>query len=391
MREPLRQAVKRLPRRRELLVFGCALDRFADNSAYLFLHLSTHEPTLRCVWITGSSELVDRLRRHGLRAERRWSLGGISACLHAGRYVVSSYPSDVNRWFHDGAEYVNLWHGLGVTGAERILRSGSAAFLYKQRGPRSLLARALYDETRRPDWVLSSTRAASERVLSPAFSVDIGQCLEFGYPRNDHLMERLTSRPPSDALLSSRASWERLAQASFVVGYFPTWRKDGAPLIATGGLSLSTLAEIIAARGGLLAFKPHFNTSWHTDQHAAIVALDPDDDANAYLPLCHVLITDYSSVGSDYWLLGRPIVYFLPDHPGFLASHRLRAGPGGRPLGFDLKEVMPDIATTTPTELYEVIKNGTWGINAREREQAVKLIWGGYEGNACKALADFLR
>ena len=42
----------------------------------------------------------------------------------------------------------------------------------------------------------------------------------------------------------------------------------------------------------------------------SLVFLPADCDLNAYLGLCDVLITDYSSVAADFLLLHRPIIVF---------------------------------------------------------------------------------
>src|SRR3954453_9183141 len=59
----------RVRRDRRLVVLGSPLDRFSDNAAYLYVYLSESQRPLRPVWISGSSEIVRRLRERGYRAE----------------------------------------------------------------------------------------------------------------------------------------------------------------------------------------------------------------------------------------------------------------------------------------------------------------------------------
>ena len=81
-RWPLKVAVDslagKIPRQPDLIAFGAIYNRLADNSAYLFFALHD-DPELRCVWITGSSELARELRRAGYDARYRWSLSGLRA------------------------------------------------------------------------------------------------------------------------------------------------------------------------------------------------------------------------------------------------------------------------------------------------------------------------
>ncbi len=311
---PLRLAVRlvvaRLPRNPQLVVFGAPLDRFADNASYLFLQMSA-TPGLRCVWITGSRELVRRLRAAGYESELRASPAGLRTCLRAGCFVVTAYASDVNRWAADGARLFNLWarsspqdhragHGERPDGvpSHRASPSFAAGTGAVRRNARA--GRAVVD-----------VGVVSRRCFSSAFGVPPERCLDFGYPRTDHFFAA-QDEPPSPLLIKRPETWRRVRDARFVVGYFPTWRDDDSPFMQRSGLSVERLAETVAARDGVLLFKPHFNTAVTLPEGSAVV-LHPDDDLNAYLPLCSALITDYSSVAFDFMLLDRPILYFVPD------------------------------------------------------------------------------
>ena len=380
---PLRLAVRvlvaRLPRERGLVVFGAPLDRFADNSAYLFLGLSV-APDLDCIWITGSRDLVKRLRAAGYKAELRMSPAGLRASLRAECYVVTSYVSDVNRWAHDGARLVNLWHGIPLKTIERDIVNSPMSFMYTARSSRSPLTLALADETRVPDALLSTSSFISERCFTSAFGVPREHCLDFGYPRTDHFFAS-RDQPPSDVLIAQPETWARMHDANFVVGYFPTWRDDDSPFIKRSGLSIQRLAETVAARGGLLLFKPHFNTA-HALPEGQAVVLHPDDDLNAYLPLCSALITDYSSVAFDFMLLDRPILYFVPDLEQYRRSHGLY---------FEPEAMMAGPLLFTANELYDAVSELTPSSPPDPRAQEIReLVWNGYRGDATTRLRSFI-
>ena len=106
-----------------------------------------------------------------------------------------------------------------------------------------------------------------------------------------------------------------MATASSVIGYFPTWRDDGRDFLGDAGFSFDELDAHLARAGRFLVFKAHPNfgdivprdRTWSN-----VVVLDPAIDLNDVLPLCDVLVTDYSSVAFDFLLLDRPIVYSSP-------------------------------------------------------------------------------
>ena len=381
---PLRLAaqlvVRRCRRDPRLIVFGAPLDRFADNSAYLFLRLADSSD-LRCVWITGSRALLERLRAAGYEAELRSSPRAIRHCLTAGWYVIAAYVSDVNRWTSDGARVLNLWHGIPLKRIERDMLTGPFATLHRPRPPWSPVAMALADEVRPPDAVLSTSQMVSEQCFSSAFGVPPDRCLNFGYPRADHFFGA-NDRPPSGLLIADRETWAKLRAAELVIGYFPTWRDDDAAFMEQGGLSIARLAATVAARGGVLVFKPHFNTSYDLSEADSAIFLHSEDDLNAYLPLCDVLITDYSSVAFDFMLLDRPILYFVPD----LAEYRR-----GRGLYFEPEEMMPGPLLFTASDLCDAITDLPRDAVPDRRMAAVRArLWNDYEGDAVGKLREFL-
>jgi CDP-glycerol glycerophosphotransferase (TagB/SpsB family) len=367
----LARLVTRDPR---LLAFGAERNRFGDNTAYLYL--SAHSTGIRCVWITGSASLVDRLRTAGLAAERRWSYRGVLTSLRAGSYVISSYASDVNGWLAEGTRVVNLWHGVPLKRIERDIASGPLQRVYEDRQP---VKAAFRDRTRPPDVLLAPSTYIAERCFTSAFAVPTDRCLPLGYPRTDHLFERPIGLP-SELLVADAAIWRDVQRRDRVVGYFPTWR-DGRTAEATpGGLNLEQFAAGLAELGGHLLFKPHFvNNPPPPVRHAT--TLGQRDDADAYLPLCDVLVTDYSSLAFDFMLLDRPIVYFVPDLDDYTAY---------RGFYFDPLEMMPGPIVRDPAQLLSIVV-AAFETDPDPAQRTVRQrVWGDYTGGASERLAAML-
>ena len=365
----LAASVGRVPRDPRLLVFGATLDRFADNAAYLYLHLSAHrsDTAVRPVWVSGSSDLVRRLRSLGLEAHTRWSRAGLVACLRAGSYVYSGYASDINRFTAAGARRVCLWHGIGL---KRLTeRAGVRPSSLRER-----IARAGQETP--PDVFLSSTDLVTRRIFSPAFGVPPEHCWEVGYPRNDHLVR---GDPPPPALVTDPETWTLLRAAPQVVGLFLTWRDDRVDDLVDDAV-LSGLADLCRQRGARLAYKAHYNVSPATRLPESCTLLPTDADLHAYLGLCDVVVTDYSSISFDFMLTRRPVVYFMPDLERYLED---------RGLYFDPHDV-PGEVVRTRDQLLHVVGERLDGVPAPwdDGDDAfVREIWGDYDGHACEALA----
>jgi CDP-glycerol glycerophosphotransferase (TagB/SpsB family) len=302
---------RRIPVDRRIVLFGSPQDRFADNAAYAFLAASGRPVAQEVYWITGSRATARRMRTFDLRVAQRWSPQGIWLTIRAGTFVVTGYRSDINPLLGSRATLVNLWHGIPFKRIERDITTGPLAVLHRSRPSRSLIHRALQSVHRAPDHLLSPSRYVSEACLTTAFGVDRDRCWEVGYPRNDHLAVSPAALP-SGALVSNVQRWEELARSK-VVGYFPTWRDNGGSALDIAGVTLAGLADAVARAGAVLLYKPHFNDPSPRVTTPNVRLIEPDEDLHAYLGLCDLLITDYSSVGLDFTLTGRPIIYFTPD------------------------------------------------------------------------------
>ena len=365
-----------IPRDRRLVVFGAPLDRFADNAAYAFLHMSDHERRdFDPVWITGSSALVARLRARGYRAELRWSWPGVRDCVRAGSYVYSGYRSDINQWLNAGATAVSLWHGLPIKRIE-----ADVAPARERHGAITRLLEAGRDAP--PDYLLSSSEFVTRECFARAFRISPERCWELGYPRNDHLL--VQPDKPHPAMVAGAGEWERIREAGTVVGLFLTWRDDRSDDAVDEAL-LQRIASTCAEHGALLAYKAHYNVAPAAIPAESCVLLPSEGDLHAYLGLCEVLITDYSSVALDFLLLGRPTVYYVPDLDHYAATRGFCIHPS----------TLPGTMARTRDELLQQLSNvlvapppaphGPAATALRER------IWNGYDGHASADLAAALR
>jgi CDP-glycerol glycerophosphotransferase len=210
------------------------------------------------------------------------------------------------------------------------------------------------------DWLLSTSPSMTPH-LSRMLGIARDHCFELGYPRNDHLIRH--ERPPGP--LVDDEIYEAIQSRGPVVGYFPTWRDD-AMSIPGGDPVVSEMADIVGDQGGVLVFKSHHGSSSRVSSGGSLVVLPATTDLNAYLGICDVLVTDYSSVASDYLLLNRPIVLFAPD----IDKYR-----GGRGFLFDPIEMQPGVLTRSKTELYALLSDVRGLPLPVNRDRLVDFYW----------------
>ena len=363
---PLRLVVRR---DRTLVALGSAQDRFADNAAHLFLHLSrTSDAMLVPVWVGGSPEVIRRLHALGHRAELRWSRAGVRVALRAGTYVYSSFPSDINPWLGGGASTVCLWHGIPLKRVERDLVA-----------PNARLAAAVHRPP--PSYLLSSTEYVSRRCLVSAFGVPLERCWHHGYPRNDVV---LAPGQEPDPAFAATDTWRRLQVPGRVVGLFLTWRDHRSTDIADQRLVLD-LAETCRRHGATLVYKPHYNVTGPAVEHPSCVVLPADSDMNVHLGSCDAVITDYSAAVFDVLLLGRPVLHYLPD----LEDYRRTRG-----FCFDPEELPGPHCRTAQsllTELARLLAAPELPPAGPDQHRLREEVWGAYDGHASEAVRLSLR
>jgi CDP-glycerol glycerophosphotransferase len=288
-----------LPRRAHAVVYGIP-DTEGNAVEVARWLLSTERREV--VWLTEAGErsavewaLAGVDGTDALRVVRKRSLRGLVSFLSAERafYTHRLYlsPRPVR-----GRIYVNLWHGDGPKLVESL------------------------DPTRPSDSAVVAGTELWGDIKAHAFGLDRRRLLVVGNPRIDQFR-----RPADDATLAALG----IAQESPFVVWAPTFREArfGRKVWAdTEVLSRATLAADLrdAARGGAgldraqVVVKPHpLDADDYGDYGLPVV----DDAALAaagvgfyqLLARSAGLVTDYSSVWTDYLPLDRPVGFYCPD------------------------------------------------------------------------------
>ena len=189
------------------------------------------------------------------------------------------------------------------------------------------------------------------------------------------------SNPPA-ALSWDDDAWKRLTSASRVVGLFLTWRDDRVDDAVDEGL-VRQLTTICSRHDAVLTYKAHYNVA-ATTTPADCVMLADDADLHAYLGLCDVLITDYSSVALDFLLMRRPVVYFMPDVEDYAAARGFSVDPLALP-GFVTRD--PEALLASVEALLEPAHDWT---PTRSDELFLSQMWGPYSGHAAREIVGAL-
>ncbi len=251
----------------------------------------------RVVWLRESGEApreVRELAEQGVTLVPKASPAGLWAYLRAEAVLFThglyGSPAPVS-----GKPVVNLWHGDGPKDIRPRVRSEHIASTY----------------------VVGSTPLFTHLTKCMAFDVPREHAIITGNPRTDQLW-----RPADGDRLRALG-----IEGDFVV-WMPTWRRARAvgAVIASDkdtdttddDAAIDRLLSELRARGVQLVVKPHpMDADRRGDPRW--VTVTEDDLVRAEVTLYELmgasagLVTDYSSVWTDYLLLDRPMAFLVTD------------------------------------------------------------------------------
>lgn len=314
-----------LPRKKNrVAVIGRQSGFFLDNAKYFFLQAVQDFPDVRFVFLSENRDVVDAIRARGGEAllyPLPRALWFLLRCSCAVVDDVAWYRKG-RRQLLAGAGLIQLWHGVGCKRIERErwAHEQVTRIDWLQRLSVSVRLAAYRISGRWPTYSLVTTTSQFylEQVFRPAFRAR--SFMVTGYPRNDFGRSldqwRLTLAWDNvDAGISSKlVGWREAGRRLILV--VPTFRDSGAPPLRLDPAALSRLDEYATAEGLEFIFKFHPMDSSAvriSGQHLHVCAAN--SDVYPLFPHVAALVTDYSSIASDYFLVDRPVLYLVPDGP----------------------------------------------------------------------------
>lgn len=342
-----------MPRNKRIWLFGSTFGRrFADNPRYLYLYVSQHSDELgiRPIWISHDESIVEFLRENGYEAYYYHSLKGIWYALRGKVYIFDNYSKDINFWQSGRAVKFNLWHGSGNK------KTNYDNKFDKVRHPKNnwekfkYFPRRLSDE--KPYHYTLATGPMMADIFTSAFNTTIDHIIQEGYPRNDMLFDdsgiNNIYMPEEKKTLDMMVEWHNRGQKNLV--YMPTFR-DSEKLFFEA-MNLGEFNDFLKQEELVLFTKLHPKSKLKKEfskvSYSNIINIDADVDPYTFLKQCDLLITDYSSIYSDYLMLNRPSVLFPFDFEEYSNDTR--------ECYFEYEEYMPEIRAYTMDELMKDIR-----------------------------------
>ncbi len=373
-----------MPRSKKIWVVGSTFGRrWADNGRYFYLYLCQHQSAnVKAVWITRKKEIASFLQRQGYPAYHVRSARGIWYCLRAKVYVYDNYTKDICYWTSGGALHINLWHG---SGNKKTNYDNKFDYLRHPRTKKEKLQNYLISMTNeKPTDYTVATSAMMQEIFVSAFRTDKEHILVNGYPRNDMStgnMIRNVNTQAEQAVLDEMK--QQKENGCRILVYMPTFRASERKFFDV--MDLKTFNAFLQKEQLIFYTKMHPKSKvkelFERIHYSNIVNIDSDVDPYTFLREVDLLVTDYSSIYSDFLLLDRPSVLFPFDFEEYLNDTR--------ECYFSYEEYMPETKAYRMQELMEDIVRVLKKDEGAEGRHALRdRIFELEDGHSCERLYD---
>lgn len=324
------------PRRRGLWLFAYQLG-YKDNPRYQFEQVvAAAPPGVRPVWFAQTREEEAAVRATGRPAVWKRRPRGWLLQLRAGVVVIGSGLGELNRPLVGRARIVQTWHGAPFKRIHADFPQGDD--VVHGGGPvadavNGVVRRIVRFTRSRVAMVPSQSEVVAARYQS-AFGIGPAATPVVGTPRADVIGRRGPEADDEARRARESVLPPDLHGATRFLLYAPTWRDFGSEDVLKKGLDVAALEALLCEHDAVLLIRmhPHADPTVFEAVGAApgsriVVRSGSDVDINVLLRAVDFLITDYSAISVDFALLGRPILYFMPDLAAYEGARGLYESP----------------------------------------------------------------
>jgi len=238
------------------------------------------------------------------------------------KFLISSHPpTDFFPFLSWSGKkvFINVWHGIPIKGI----------FFRDHKASKLELIRILKLNKRTSAFIVSSKLEAF--LIRMCFRIDQNKIYCLGHPRNDILLKKDKSQKLSDIL-------PNLPDYKKAILYCPTYRRgQSVRFFPFHDFNLQHFKRFLEDNQLIILLRQHpYDKQVIKSRSKRIIpfGFETCNDVNEILPEINILITDYSSVFFDYYLLDRPCIFIPYDleeyqkDVGFLLDYNaVTAGP----------------------------------------------------------------
>lgn len=302
-----------------IIVGGWFGKRFADNSKYLYLYNYNLKNPLNMIWITGDKDIYKFLKNNNLPVAYKKSIKAVWLHFRAKYHVVDQSHRDIIGFLSIRAKRINLWHGVSPKkGISKNMEGTLYAKVEK-------CLKGYFSVGGWGNFQMLSPSEFSNTILSTLSNGRIIDFINYEYPRAIYLKNEENYNYINYLEDEYCKKLENLKKEYKLVFYIPTFR-DKQNSCIFGEINeekLNKFFDNMKKHKIYFILKMHFaNTNLANFKNSNCLVLPSNVDIYPLLKYSDALITDYSSIYTDYLLLNKPILFNPYDYSEFNDNDR---------------------------------------------------------------------
>ncbi len=378
----LLKALFLLFRKKNIIVVGEYGGNFVGNSKYFYLYLK-ERGVENVYWLVNNKDYYNKLKKENIKT---FFYGGNSYLF---KLLTTSFVIFDNRdWWREyplllklPLKKIQLWHGVGFKYIELSLLSDK--FLKSLNMKEKKLLKKRYPSY---DLLVTTSDFYAEKVFGPAFDISLERVKPLGYPRNDIFYRDI----PGEEINTDKEVMEFARKfkksAGKILVFAPTFRDLSINVDFRSVFDYKKLDEFLKKKNILFIVKGHSLPGIdyfleNIDNYENILIYDNKKDVYPLLKITDLLITDYSSIYTDFLHTKRPVLFYPFDYEEYTDLHRQ--------LQFDYNEMTPGPKAKNFGELLNWVNHflveGKDGFES-DRERILNLAFKYKDGNSSKRI-----
>ncbi len=372
--------------RKKFVVVGEYEGNFVGNSKYFYLYLK-NRGDVEAYWLTKRRDNYNYLLKQGVNIILYGKLKTFFLLLTS-RYIIF----DNRDWYREyevlnllKAEKIQLWHGVGFKYIELSLLSEE--FLKKLSVKEWKILNKRYPQY---NLLITTSEFYSEKVFAPAFNLPLERVKPLGYPRNDVLYKNIDEEEINTDKKIIELSVSHKKNKGKIIVFAPTFRDLNLNVDMKNVFDYERLNEFLIKNNILFIIKGHSlpNIRYfieRIDDLKNILIYENKKDVYPLLRITDLLITDYSSIYTDFLHTNKPVLFYPYDFKEYNELHRQ--------LQFDYNKMTPGPKAKNFNKLLDWIKYFLIDNKdefERERKDILELAFKYKDGNSSQRIFNYI-
>lgn len=333
-----------VPKKRGLVVLTSSDGlKFKDNPKYLYLYLLNNNIFTPC-WSAAGRTLYKELKEKGMPVSYIYSIKHFLLALRAEFIVCDDTRNaalyDSLFWFLGRFKNILLWHGTGFKNIGLL----DDKYIRRDNFLRSILT-----------FFIQKNRYKRYHLITAGSEIDRERKVECFKNSNVYI----TGSPRNDLFFAGGNRGNDLKKShgiekyNKIILYAPTYRENNLFSLFTDAFWKS-LQNLFEDRNYVFLIKKHsYDKSLKVPRFDNIMDITFDvRDVQEILFSADILISDYSSIVTDFALTGKPVIFYTCDFEEYTENCR--------GFYFDLEEVLPGPFAENENILLEYITDLNW-------------------------------